>query len=347
MLQTIGTFEYVGLDADTLQSVFSNTCEIGEVNSVTEIADGVNTTALLHTSTGDYFVKLQSFNRDEVDVFSSQPFLLQYLQENDVPFKTATPVAYDYTQDDVRFRWYMNKAIEGEPFDTGANPITEEKARTVGRILGQINSIETPGYGTPSAPTTNTASCDVDAVLPFDESTNWEDAFKDSVMELVGTMDSQFYDLYDDIESYVENVDLRKPTPQLLHFDYWWENILWTDDDEPYVIDWERALSGDPLSNRTLSEHYLFDTVVIESDLYDDNFYPEDRVALQEAFREAYDAAYTGTTPLTADAETTEMYELLPYLRELRGFPYWWRNETDAFKEKRAEALRSQVTDFL
>lgn len=347
MLDTIGTFDYVGLDAETIAESLSHTCNIGEVTEVTEITDGVNTTAILHTTTGDYFVKMQSFNRDEVDVFSSQPFLLEYFQENNVPFNTATPVGYDYTRDTLQDRWYMTEAIEGEPFDTDTNEITEEKARTVGRILGEINSIETPGYGTPTAPTTDTHSCSIETTLPFDDSDDWHTAFKDSVMELVSTMDSQFYDLYDDIEAYVEAVDLRKPSPQLLHFDYWWENILWTEDNTPYVIDWERALSGDPLSNLLLSEHYLFDTVVIESELYSNEFYSEDRVHLQEVFREAYTDAYTGETPLSADEETTEMYELLPYLRELRGFPYWWRNETEEFKEKRAKALRSQVNEYL
>lgn len=347
MIEKIGTFEYTGLSSNTLKESVSHTCGIGEIKRITEIPDGVNLTAILHSTSGDYFIKMQSFNRDEVNAFCSQPFILKYLQESNVSFNTPKPIGYDYTKDSLSYRWYMTEKIDGNPIDTENTTITESKARSVGRILGKINSISTSEYGNPTAPETNTKSCSIEGKLPFNSPQNWHDAFENSVINMVNRIDPRFHDFHRDIKEYVKSATIRKPSPQLLHFDYWWENILWTEDDTPYIIDWERALSGDALSNRYLSEHYLFDTVMIKSDIYGDDYYAENREELQNIFREEYNNAYTGETPLHADDETVEMYKLLPYIRELRGFPYWWRNKSEEFKQKREKALRSQVESFL
>ena len=346
MLDKIGTLEHAGIDATDLKQLDS-ACGIDTINSVTEIQDGVNASALLHTDTQDYFLKLQTFNRENTNTFSAQPFILQYFQDNSTPFSTPTPVAYDYTQGKLPERWLVTEAINGDTLSLDANNITPEVAGTVGRILGQVNSVQAAGYGPPTAPTTDDAATSITGTLPFNSNNSWGKAFKQFINHLLNTMAPRFYDLREPLESYVETVSVRSITPSLLHFDYWWENILWDEHNTPHVIDWERAFGGDPLANLYLSKHYLFDTLTIDSNQYSSSFYNEDRRTLQQEFSEAYKRTYTGDAPLAVDDHVDALYRVFPYIRELRGFPYWWRNETDEFKNKRAEALRATLTSYI
>lgn len=345
MLDSIGTFSSAGLDAETIESSLSHQCDIGAVKTVVEIDDGVNASAILHTTTGKYFVKFNTFSPSS-NLFYAQPFILAHFNSNQPSVLTPTIIGYDYTRDDIAYPWYLTEFVDGTVFDTEDQPITVEKSRTVGRVLGQINSIEVDGVGYPEQETRTGKSCSVAPALPF-LNESWEQHLKDEMYQFVNTADSRFYELQEPIHQFIESQSVREITPQLTHFDYWWENILWTPDDTPCVIDWERAVGGDPIANRILSEHYLFDTIALESEQFSEAEYASDRAEMKEAFRDAYESSYSGRESLQIDAETRTMYELLVYVREMRGFPYWWRNKPTDWTDKREAAIRDGVTQII
>lgn len=345
MLDSIGTFSHAGLNTDDVLTALSNQCEIGDVTHVEEIGDGVNASAILHTNTGKYFVKFNTFSPSS-NLFYAQPFILSHFNANVQSVTTPTIVGYDYTRDDIRYEWYLTEFVDGSVFDTEDNQITAEKAEIVGRVLGQINSIEVDGVGYPEQETRTGKSCSVSPSLPFSEG-SWEEHLKDEMYQFVNTADSRFADLQEPLHDFIKDASVREVAPQLTHFDYWWENILWEDGETPCVIDWERAVGGDPVANRMLSEHYLFDTIALDSEWFSADEYSSDRQEMMEAFRDAYSASYSGRESLQIDADTRTMYELLVYVREMRGFPYWWRNKSTEWTDKREAAIREGVTQII
>lgn len=346
MVENLGTFEDAGITKSQLKEHISGFCSVGTIQEVTEIEDGVNVAAILHTEQNEFFLKMHSF-RTTTDQFKSQPLVLEYLNSGiNTAFNTPIPIGYDYTCSDFQYKFYITTAIDGDTFDTSTNPITVEKARAAGRVLGQINSIQAPGIGYTVAPENMSGpTCEIEPKLPFEEC-DWEEEYKQSVRELTATADPRFDDLQPAIQEYITEVSIRNPDPHLLHFDYWWENILWDDTDEPYVIDWERSIGGDPLANEILAEHLLFDSLTIDYEGLEDS-YASNRYRMRDEFRSAYWDAYSGSQELNADKETIEMYELLPYLKELRGFPYWWRHKDEDWKKDREEALRNHIKSYI
>lgn len=346
MLNSLGTFQNAGLSSDEIQTALTGKCDIGNVTSVLEIEDGVNASAVLTTENSEkYFIKFNTFTPSS-RLFYAQPFILSYFNNGHSGVSTPQIIGYDYTRTKLPYGWYLTEYISGDAFDTEKNKISVEKAQTVGRILGQINSISVDGYGYPNQEH-NGASCSVSPSLPFtQDEESWEDHLKSEMRQFINTADSRFSSLREPLHSFIESQSIREITPHLTHFDYWWENILWADK-QPYVIDWERAVGGDPIANRILSEHYLFDRVAIESQVFSEGEYPSDRRTMMKAFRTAYESSYTGSQALQIDSDTEQMYHLLLYVRELRGFPYWWRNKSDEWTEKRADALREGITSIL
>lgn len=348
-MESIGTFADSRITPTEVQSAFTDLLDT-QIVQVEEISDGVNTSCFLHTETEQYFVKFSTFHNPEHQ-FKGQPFILQYLTEN-TTVRVPDPIAYDYTKSTIPYSWYVTKAEDATvKYTDKSDRISINDAETVGQILGNINSVQTPTVGvsslSDSTPQSSTKN-DISPQLPFDTTASWSEVLKTYTLDHINTMDSRFTPLREDLLSVVESYDVRSITPHLLHCDFWWENLLWESSEQPIVIDWEKAMGGDPVLNQLLSEHYLFDRVAMHSDVEFDNFIDSDYACdLCAAFRDAYQDAYTGTQSLAVSTETRAAYELFTYIRELRGFPYWWRNRSTAWREKRAEALRGCIEKYL
>lgn len=340
-------FSKTSLSKSSIQSELSNCFGIGPVSTVTEIDSGINTAAIIQTEFDNkYFVKFNTF-RPSSDLFHAQPFVLSYLSEGDYTFQTPTPIGYDYTNESIQYDWYMTEFVNGDIFDSESNKIPEQKARIVGSILGEINSISVNGVGYVNAQSTTDKSGSIPSKISFSQG-SWQSHLKEEMRHLVSTADYRFDDLRESLDEFIDDFSVRTISPQLTHFDYWWENIMWVAGvTEPYVIDWERAVGGDPLANRVLSEHYMFDTVAIESECFTAQEYQSDRTKLRDFFRNAYESSYSGKQSLKTDSETELVYKLLLYVRELRGFPYWWRDKSNDWKQNREKALRTEIEKLL
>jgi len=339
-------------------SAVSNFCDIGCVTDVSETEQGVNTSAIIQTETGEkYFVKCNTF-APSYDVFYSQPFTLSFLSEENFSFPTPNIVGYDYSHNPIQSEWFMTEYISGETADISTGDITTTQAEMVGEILGEINSVSVQGCGVPQTFTGDAErfenaseypyeSCSVPSTISFSEE-SWSTHIKSQMYEFIRTSDSRFTDLKKDIHDFIETTDVREVSPHLTHFDFWWENIIWDSfDTKPYIIDWERTVGGDPVANMRISEHFMFDTVAIESTQSLDVPFEEQRSTLREAFRDGYKSSYTGSECLSLDSETNSLYKMFVYARELRGFPYWWRNKSLEWKQSREVALRSGINKLL
>lgn len=345
MIDSVGTFQRSGLSKEDVQSRLSDKCAIGNIKRVTEIENGVNASAVLQTENAEkYFVKFNTFN-PTINFFYVQPFVLSYLNSNERGVNVPSPVGYDYTRDEFNYDWYMTEFVDGEELETEEKPLTVENSRLVGKTLGRINSISVNGVGYPNPKTETGKSCSIEPYLSFDND-SWEEYMKRELYKLVNTSDTRFASLRNDIREFIENCAIREVNPQLIHFDYWSENIIW-ENNTPYVIDWERSVGGDPMANRIQSEHYLFDKIAPYSDEFSDDEYIQNRDKMIDEFRNAYTSAYTGEQSLELDKETRKIYELFVYLREMRGFPYWWRDKPAEWTQKRKEALDDCVTDIV
>lgn len=345
-MDSIGTFADSRITPREVQTVFERVLETTPVR-VEEIKDGVNTSCFLRTDSTDYFVKFSTFHNPEKQ-FKGQPFILQYLTQN-TDIRVPVPVAYDYTEEPLPYCWYATRAEHGESHYTNDEVIPRDAARTVGRLLGRINSIQTPRAGFTSMPDSEPPRGQtINACLPFQRDDQWSTAFKQYMKEHITTMAPRFYDLRDELLAAVDEYTLREVTPQLLHCDYWWENLLWDSHDDPIVIDWEQAVGGDPLFNQLLSEHYLFDRVAVETQAEPSSMNTNQSIEhLSTEFRDAYNESYTGSTSLTAPSETRALYELFTYVRELRGFPYWFRHRSEDWKDDREAMLRTCINNYI
>lgn len=343
MLNNIGTFQNANLTKTEIRESLSGRCDIGDVETVTEIGDGVNAAAFLQTDTGDdYFIKFNTFS-PTLNLFHAQPFILSYLDSTDNRFNVPSPVGYDFTRNDIRHEWYLTEVVNGETFDNEKEDTPIEKIIKVGEVLGNINSISVNGVGYSTPKKRDGTSCSVEPELSFEKG-SWEEYLKEEMHKLVNTSDNRFGSLRKPIHDFIENNPIREVNPHLTHFDYWWENILWKDE-TPYIIDWERSVGGDPVANRFIAEHYFFDIVSLKSDVFSDKAYNNEKEL--EKFRDAYTSAYTGSQNLDINTKTHRMYTLLIYVREMRGFPYWWRNKSAEWTQKRKEALYDCVTDIV
>lgn len=342
-----GTLERNRITKDDVKTVASNFCSISSVETVTEIVDGVNASAkLVDDKNNEYFIKFSTFHRED-NVFQTQPLVLSQLQsEQRTYFDTPTPIGYDYTRNNSRYHFYVTewipdgKKVDIQTIEDETTDVTASIAETVGSILGEVNSIEVDSYGEPETLVHNEQSCHITNTPQFQDD-SWSEFYLHYLTQVLYSVAPRFYDLAETIQHTIDKRSVRDATPSLLHLDYWWENLVWTDD-HPYLIDWERAVGGDPLLNKYLSQHYLFDTVEMPEKPYMER--KDEYITL---FNNAYETAYNGTQSLSADTETELLYRLLPLTRELRAFPYWWRHKSDDWQDYRATQVEQTITDIL
>lgn len=325
-MNTIGTFDNHNFSLDTISELVEDHNYVTTVLNITEILDGMNCSAkvTVELETGEVetiFIKISTFNKDAQ--FRCEPFILLLLREEGI--SVPKPLYYDYTQEDLKFDWYITEYVSKSDEDVC------EYVSDVGKVLGQINSIELSDNGRASF-TENTSG------VPNNAQVNFEDeSFINMVENDISLFASQAeYQFSNESELVVEHIDelIEEiediPQPKLLHLDYWWENVIIDSSCNVIPIDWHRTVSGDPLLNVCYSYYCLFHCV--DSQVNFDEF-----IKSYVAFVDS----------ISYSQERMCVYQLYPRLKEMRAFSYWWSDETDEWKDDRAEQLSSEVEQII
>lgn len=138
-----------------------------------------------------------------------------------------------------------------------------------------------------------------------------------------------FQDLMPDLRAAVdrglESVDAA-PKTVLLHHDFRPSNLLFRDGDVTGVVDWERAMHGDP----------LYDLVKAEMNVAGVHAAPED---VPDAFRDGY----ASVRDLDRDPARSRLYRLMHTVEVLWAHPIWRERfpwpERDGVKERLRETV--------
>lgn len=339
MFEELGTFERAGVTEEDIQELLLSVNSVDTVTRVEEIEDGINVTALADVESSvlpsTIFIKLGSFNRNST--FTAEPFVMQLVQDKS-RVATPSPLYYDYSKELQNCPWYITTALDG----VSNFPVDADEARLfaskLGHMLGEINSIPTQDTGKASVEIESVpvASETVTVDSPPFTGVSWQETLREDYHSILQTMGPRFSDLRSEIEDFIEEFasEVSEPvTPRLVHFDYWWENVLW-EDSRPYAIDWQRGYGGKAIANLPLARYLLF------------HKYDWGTQDVVNSFEDAYLSAVGDSLEEVTETEW-RVYELYPRLREMRGFPYWWNGLSDEERDEREEIVRREVEVLL
>lgn len=148
--------------------------------------------------------------------------------------------------------------------------------------------------------------------------------------QLADLDDYRFADLLPALRDAVEDHVARAaaPDPALLHRDFRPANLLFRDGAVAGVVDWERAVAGDP----------LYDLVKAEM-----NFAAQFPAAERERRWDAFLRGYRGVRPVPEAPDRTDLYRFLHVLEILWAAPLWMERERADDRERIEQELRAMA----
>jgi aminoglycoside phosphotransferase (APT) family kinase protein len=198
------------------------------------------------------------FMRCEVDLMKTEVESMQQLSSvGQLPIPRI--YVHDASCEILPVEYFIMEYLEGKPYNQLKSDMPDEQREAIDRQLGAfnrlINEVKGPGFGFYSRPT----------------DLSWRDAFAEMIYGVVEdgkdvglSMPIPYEELEQLIERNLDHLD-AVTEPRLLHWDLWDGNVFVKDGQVTGIIDFERAMWGDPLM-----EHYF------------SHFNPSD------AFREGY-----------------------------------------------------------
>lgn len=325
------------IDAETVREGLVSETPVEGVNDLRAIESGLNAvyraSVSLNGTSEEVIVKFGTFTPTRE--FGAEPLVLAELNGSDVP----TPsLVHDATVTyDSRYPWYVMSASPGVEASEVKNEVDIDQlgtiSRNLGRSLGLIHRQKLDCAGELVREQTGTRGTRESADV-------WAEVFNERALVLASQADPRFTNLHSDISETLDATHVLSNFDdfRMLHLDYWWENILVSPDDLSVtsVIDWGRAVGGDPVLNLATAEFMLFENPILAE-------IPTD--VLRQHFRDGYCAARTpreGT-----DTKIWALYQLYARLRAFRGFPYWYRGESIVVRDRIANRLRDDVRQAL
>ncbi len=184
------------------------------------------------------------------------------------------------------------------------------------------------------------AACPRDAagqVLPRDglpvQQQDWDDLLHGTVTaqldQLADLPDFRFADMLPALRGLVDDhvPGIAMDGPVLLHHDYRPANLLTRDGTVTAVVDWERAMSGDPLYDLVKAEMNIVS-------LLPDGEREERWDAFMQGYRDEHQIAW--------DADRAAVYRLLHLIEILWAFPVWAPTADPEMQDRRARELRGR-----
>lgn len=330
----IGTFKREGFSKEDISELIDNTT-FGPTEEVVEIPDGVNVSAKVTTGHPKYqeaFIKIGTYNSNKL--FTPEPFVLRHIHEySDI--NVPLPLYYDYTKNEIQYPWHVSTYVKTVK-DTGPSDFSEHEVRSIAHSLAKINSTPVPETGkaiVPEEKTPKKGTHPIDMDIEIFSGTPWPICFRNSLNQILTRISPKFTHLREPSKSFIEenynhiqNID----NPRLLHFDFWWENII-ESQNGPVVIDWQRSYGGRPAANLAIAEYLMFET--------------SHNTQMRDIFRQSYFQHLDGD--LSCNETEWVLYKLYGYLAETRGFPYWWRNASRNKRQEREKELKTDINKIL
>ncbi|MNW35377.1 Phosphotransferase enzyme family protein [compost metagenome] len=178
--------------------------------------------------------------RYEIDIMRTEVEVLKQLHNK-------IPVPYVYAYDDscrlLPHEYYLMEFLEGSPYNKVKSSMTEAQREAIEFQLGQYNQIINEVKGTSFGPYSSPVSYGDDWPTAFSRMLLdvLEDARDMNVSLPVGAIDVSI--LLQEAEEALREVT----EPRLVHWDLWDGNFFVQDETIVGIIDFERALWGDPL----------------------------------------------------------------------------------------------------
>jgi len=202
--------------------------------------------------------------------------------------------------------------------------------KKAGQLLGQLHQ-QTP------APCFGELCLKYSRLTTLERGDDWVTVFTERAERVFNERAQQFRQLSSEVPrtiSMLEPYLAESSECQLLHLDYWWGNIGVDSNNTPSEVwNWWRAMGGDPLLNIATAEFML-----IENDSFPG--VPDERS------RREFRRGYKSIRPLTWSwgiRERWRAYQLYARFRALRGFPYWYRNQSPSERAGIATQLRRDI----
>jgi aminoglycoside phosphotransferase (APT) family kinase protein len=157
-------------------------------------------------------------------------------------------LAHDATELLVDCEYFIMETLEGEPYNKMKNSLTEEQRNRIDYQLGvynfQLNEIRGERFGL--------------YAVNDESATSWRETFHRLLLGVLADGEQERVRLPADYATIRNEIALRLDVldeikePRLLHWDLWDGNVFIKDGAVVGIIDFERALWGDPLM-----EHYF------------------------------------------------------------------------------------------
>lgn len=224
---------------------------------------------------------------------------------NLVEERTSVPVpevyAYDNSETDFDFKYIVMEKVEGkEMYEYMEYPEKQHLIRQTGELLGELhNKIEFEDFGG-----LKQAENGFVEVEPKD----WSSMFKQLIWKITSHLEKiEAEETRDRIRNIVEeNLHLleSRDNPVLLHQEFSPRNMVGTSESINAVIDWERAISGDPEYDLATTEKHIIQA-------RDGN--PETRENAEEIRKTLYEG-YKSKRQLDQGWEKRRNLYYLPYI---------------------------------
>jgi len=167
--------------------------------------------------------------------------------------------AHDATESIVDCEYFIMEMLEGEPYNKVKDRLTEEQRNQIDYQLGvynsQLNEIRGERFGLYAA--------------NEEENHTWRQAFHSLLLSVLADGEREGVRLPADYDTIRSEVALRLGVldevtePRLVHWDLWDGNVFVKDGTITGIIDFERALWGDPLMEHYFS-HFSNTTAFLE-----------------------------------------------------------------------------------
>ena len=175
----------------------------------------------------------------ERQMMRQEPRIHQLLLENtDVP--VAPVIAFDHSRTLIDRNFILMERLRGEPISDAVHVDDAAVSFRLGQCLAQVHSQTTDRYGY------------IGEHRPMRPETDWTSAFRvmwgrllDDIVGVGCYTDLQRDVLLQLLEQHIDCFDREEPA-SLLHMDVWAQNILVDNGQLSGLVDWDRALWGDP-----------------------------------------------------------------------------------------------------
>ncbi|WP_239615988.1 phosphotransferase family protein [Cohnella mopanensis] len=185
------------------------------------------------------------FMRCEVDLMKTEVHAMRQLSSSgELPIPRI--YAYDQSLELLPVEYFIMEHLEGRPYNQVKLDLSEEQREEIylqiGKLNRLINEVQGSGFGFYSQPSFR----------------SWRDAFAEMIFGVVADGKDAGVTMpiaYEELEKLIEKqLDCLNDVvePRLLHWDLWDGNVFVKDGQVTGIIDFERALWGDPLM-----EHYF------------------------------------------------------------------------------------------